>query len=148
MISPELLRRYPCFATISEASLKAVAMMAKEECVPAGTEFFHERDPADTLRVIVEGEVRIEFTMGNGELRTVDTLIPGDLVGWSALVEPYKMTAVATASVGTRLIAIEAARLRELCNRDPMLGYRLLGRVAKLLADRLEGARLELAAAG
>jgi CRP-like cAMP-binding protein len=145
MISPELLRRFRCFGTISDASLKAVAMIAEEQLASAGTELFHEGDPADRLRIIVDGEVRIQYTMGNSEPRTVDTLIQGDLVGWSALVEPYKMTSVATASVDTRLIAIEAARLRELCDRDPLLGHRLMTQVARLLADRLEGARVQLA---
>lgn len=148
MISPELLRRYRCFATVSEASLKSVAMIANEQSVPAGTVLFREGDPADTLRILVDGEVKVQYTMGDAELRTVDTLIPGDLVGWSALVEPYKMTSVATACIDTRLIAIEAARLRELCDRDPLLGHRLLEQVARLLADRLEGARVQLAAAG
>jgi len=146
MISPELLRRYRCFATISDASLKAVAMLANEQFAPTGTDLFREGDPADALRIIVDGEVKIRYTMGNSELRTVDTLIPGDLVGWSALVEPYKMTSVATACADTRLIAIDASRLRELCDRDPLLGYRLLEQVARLLADRLEGARVQLAA--
>lgn len=146
MISPELLRRHRCFATISEASLKAVAMIAMEKFIPAGTEVFHEGAPADVLSMILEGEVKIQFTMGNSELRTVDTLIQGDLLGWSALVEPYKMTSVATACTDTRLITVDAARLRELCDRDPLLGHRLMEQVAKLLADRLEGARVQLAA--
>ncbi len=147
MISPEMLRRYQCFATVGDASLKAVAMIAKEVSVAAGTELFHEGDPAENLSILVDGEVKIQYTMGDNELRTVDTLVSGDLVGWSALVEPYKMTSVATASTDSRLVAIEAARLRELCDRDPLLGYRLLSQVARLLGDRLEGARLQLAAA-
>ena len=36
MISPEVLRRYPYFAGISEESLKQVAMIADETCVAAG----------------------------------------------------------------------------------------------------------------
>jgi CRP-like cAMP-binding protein len=121
-------------------------MIANERCVPAGTELFHEGDPADALSILVDGEVRIQYTMGNNELRTVDTLIQGDLVGWSALVEPYKMTSVATACTDCRLVVVDALRLRELCDRDPSLGYRLLEQVARLLADRLEGARVQLAA--
>ena len=145
MISPELLRWHRCFASISETSLKAVAMIAKERLVPAGTELFHEGDPADTLGIIIDGEVKIQHTLGSNELRTVETLVPGDLLGWSALVEPYKMISLATTCTDTRLIAIDAPRLRELCDRDPLLGYRLLVQVARLLADRLQTARVQLA---
>ncbi len=89
--------------------------------------------------------VDIQYTLVTGERCTVDTLVPGDLLGWSALVEPYRMTAIATAPAGTRLIKIEAKRLRELCDRDPLLGYRLMSQVVKLLDDRLDGARVQLA---
>ena len=45
------------------------------------------------------------------------------------------------------MVLIDAAKLRELCDRDPQLGYQLVLQVAKLLAHRLEGARVQLAAA-
>jgi len=146
MISPELLRRYPYFAGVSEESLKAVAMIADEKRTPAGTQLFSEGDPADTLNIIVRGEVNIQFILGSGERRTVDTLVDGDILGWSALVEPYKYTAVGTASKEMQVVSINAKKLRELCDKDPLLGYRLMTQIAKLLAHRLEGARIQLAA--
>ena len=145
MISPEVLRRFSCFSPISEASLRAVAMIANEDCVRAGSRIFSEGDPADALSIIVDGEVDIQYKLGSGELRSVDTLVAGEIVGWSALVEPYKTTGIATACRDTRVIKVEAKRLRELCEQDPLLGYRLMGQVARLLADRLEGARVQLA---
>jgi len=78
MISPEVLRRYPYFAGVDEESLKAVAMIAEEKSVPAGTQMFSEGVPADTMNIIVRGEVSIQYVLGNGERRTVDTLIDGD----------------------------------------------------------------------
>jgi CRP-like cAMP-binding protein len=147
MISPEVLRRYPYFAQIGEESLKAVAKIADEKLVPAGTHMFSEGDPADTMNIVVRGEVNVQYVLGNGERRTVDTLVDGDILGWSALVEPYRYTAVGTASKDTQLVAIQAAKLRELCARDPLMGYRLTSQIAKLLAHRLERARVQLAAA-
>ncbi len=148
MISLEMLRRYPYFAGIGEESLKAVAMIAEERQVPAGTHLFGEGDPADTMNIIVKGEVSIQYTLGTGEQRTVDTLVAGDILGWSALVEPYKYTAVGTATKAVQLTTINAKKLRELCAKDPELGYRLTTQIAKLLAHRLEGARVQLAAIG
>ena len=148
MISPEALRRYPYFAGVGEESLNAVAMMAEEKQVPAGAHMFSEGDPADAMNVIVKGEVNIEYILGSGDRRTVDTLVDGDILGWSALVEPYKYTAVGTATKPTQMIAVNAKKLRELCERDTQLGYRLATQIAKLLAHRLEGARVQLAAIG
>lgn len=145
MISPEVLRRYPYFVDIGDESLKQLAMLAEERSVPAGTTMFREGDPADRLSIILKGEVNIQYTLGDGEMRTVDTLVEGDLLMWSALVEPYKATAIGTTTKDTRLASINAVKLRGLCKAEPLLGYRLMTQVAKLLANRLEGARVQLA---
>jgi CRP/FNR family transcriptional regulator, cyclic AMP receptor protein len=145
MISPEVLRRYPYFAGVGEESLKRVAMITAERFVPAGTTMFREGDPAEHLSIICKGEVNIQYELGNGELRTVDTLVDGDLLCWSALIEPYKVTAIGTTTKGTELASIDAVKLRKLCDEDPRLGYCLTKQVAKLLAHRLEGARVQLA---
>ncbi|MBN2131644.1 MAG: cyclic nucleotide-binding domain-containing protein [Sedimentisphaerales bacterium] len=145
MISPEVLRRYAYFAPIAEESLKQIAMLAEERVVPAGTVMFYEHDPANTLYVILKGEVDIKYTLGSGEMVTVDTLIDGDLLVWSALVEPHRTSGVGTTTRETRLAAIDAAGLRHLCYEDPQLGFRLMSEIASLLADRLERARTQLA---
>ena len=145
MISPEVLRRYHYFAAISDESLKALAMIGEEQVIPAGTEIFREGDPASHLHVITKGEVYIQYLLGNGERRTVDTLVDGDLLCWSALIEPFKATAIGTASKKTHTVRLEAGKLRALCKQDPLLGYQLTTQVAKLLAHRLEGARIQLA---
>ena len=147
MVSPEMLRRFNCFSPVREESLKALATIAREESVAAGRQIFGEGDPADTLGLIVDGEIDIQYLLGSGESRVVDTLIAGDILGWSALVEPHKMTGIATTCKATRLIRIQAQPLRELCERDPLLGYRLSTQVIRLLADRLEGTRAQLATA-
>ena len=145
MISPEALRRYPCFGKVSDESLKQVAMFADEVSVRAGAILFGPGDRADKMYIIVDGEVDIQYTLGSGELRTVDTLVSGELMMWSALVEPYRSTATGSVRKDTKLIAIDGARLRELCEQDNGLGFRMLITLTQLLASRLEGARVQLA---
>jgi CRP/FNR family transcriptional regulator, cyclic AMP receptor protein len=147
MISPEILRRYPYFAGIDESSLRQLAMIAEEKRqIPAGTSLFAEGEHVKHLGIILSGEVNIQYLLGNGEMRTVDTLVGGDLLGFSALIEPYKYTGFATATQATDLALIDASKLRELFRQDPRLGYQLTLEVAKMLAHRLEGARAQLAA--
>jgi len=148
MISPETLRRYPYFAGIGSESLRELAMMAEEKRIAADAVLFRAGDPAKSLSIILTGEVNIQHLLGNGELRTVDTLVAGDLLGWSALIEPYKYTAIGTTTKATELAMIDGQKLRQLCDRDPLLGYRLAVEVAKLLGARLAGACVQLAAVG
>lgn len=145
MISPEILRRYPYFADVSEESLKEVAMISEEQVVASGTVLFREGDKADDLYIVAEGEVDIQYTLGSGELRTVDTAVAGEMIMWSALVEPFRSTAIGTARKESKLVAIAGGKLRELCEQDHELGYRMLIGLVKLLAARLEGARVQLA---
>lgn len=145
MISPETLRRYPYFAKVSDESLKKVAMIAGELTATAGTTLFSEGDRADKLYILVDGEVDIQYSLGTGELRTVDTLVAADLMMWSALVEPFRSTASAIVRKDARCVVIDSPKLRELCEQDSALGFRLLNSICKLLATRLEGARVQLA---
>jgi CRP-like cAMP-binding protein len=148
MISPEKLRRYPYFSEISEDSLRAVAMIADEEQHARGQTIFREGDNAEKLYIITEGELDLRYTLGSGEQRIVDTLVPGELVMWSAIVPPYRSTALGTTRQDVRLIAISGPKLRELCEQDHDLGYRMLLSLTQLLASRLEGARVQLATMG
>jgi CRP-like cAMP-binding protein len=145
MISPETLRRYPYFADVTEDCLREVAMLSEEVTIAGGTVLFREGDKADRLYILVDGEVDIQYTLGSGELRTVDTLVPGELIMWSALVEPFRSTAVGTTRQDSKMIAIAGDKLRELCEQNHDLGYRMLISLTKLLATRLEGARVQLA---
>lgn len=145
MISPEILRRYPYFAAAREDSLRELAMLSDEVTRASGTILYREGDKADRLYLLTEGEVDIQYTLGSGELRTVDTIVPGELLMWSALVEPYKSTAVVTTRQACKLIALDAVKLRALCGKDPQLANHMLLHLTKLLATRLEGARIQLA---
>ena len=145
MISPEQLRRYPYFSDVGEESLRQAAMIAEEAFCPAGESLFTESVKANKLYIIESGEIDLQYTLGSGELRTVDTLVAGELAMWSALVPPFQSTANATARCDTKLIALDGEKLLALCERDHDLGYRMLLSITRLLASRLEGARVQLA---
>lgn len=145
MISPEQLRRYPYFANTSEEALKQVAMISDEAMAETGQTIFHEDDPADTLYILVEGEVDLKYTLGDGQQRVVDTIVAGELLIWSALVEPYRCITTGTARTPCKLISINGQKLRTLCEQNHDLGYRMLISVTQCLATRLEGARVQLA---
>lgn len=145
MISPETLRRYPYFAAATDDGLRELAMLSEEKFIPSDTVICREGDKAEQLYILVEGEMDVQYTLGSGELRTVDTIVPGELVMWSALVEPYKSTAVVTTRQDSKVIAMDAAKLRQFCQTHCDVASDILMHLTKLLANRLEGARVQLA---
>jgi CRP-like cAMP-binding protein len=148
MISPEVLRRYPFFSAASEATLKELAMAGEPMTFESGEFLFHDGDPADRMLLLTEGEVDIQYVLQDGQSSTVDTRVAGDLVVWSAVVAPFKITANGVARRLTKVVAIDALKLRELCDRDLELGYNLMREIAQVMSQRLQGARVQLATVG
>lgn len=76
---------------------------------------------ADTpfLGVVERGRVGLRLRIPErGERITFVTIEPGELLGWSALVAPYRATADAFAIEDTDILAIDATSLRSLLERD------------------------------
>ncbi len=146
MVSIEVLRSVPYFAGVSAESLKAVAAIAEERAFPAGEPLFKEGDPARALYILRAGEVDIVYQHHIDQGRVVDTVVAGDLIGWSSLVEPHRCTATAVPRTPGRAVRIDAAGIRDLCQRDHTLGYHLLKELAGTLSRRLQGALVQLAA--
>jgi CRP-like cAMP-binding protein len=152
MISTELLRRYSFFAGLEGDELRTVAMLTEEDSRPAGTVLFQEGARADTLYLLMEGGADLFF--GVVEEQRPDAfrefnageVNPGELLGISALIEPYQYSTTARISCDCKFLTIDAARLRPLLLENPRLGYRFMYQVAKSAMARLGNARVQLAA--
>jgi CRP/FNR family transcriptional regulator, cyclic AMP receptor protein len=153
MISPELLRRYPFFGLLTDAQLKAIAMIAQEVNIPNGSQIFKEEDSADTLYLLLQGSVDLYYTVDTEGMLDfskeflVGEVNPGEAFGISALMEPYLFTATAKADQDLRLISIDAIALRALLEEDSKMSCVIMYQVAKAYAERLRSTRIQLAAA-
>jgi CRP/FNR family transcriptional regulator, cyclic AMP receptor protein len=153
MISPELLRRYPFFAFLDEAQLRAAAMLSEEIEVEDGAVMIEYGKPADALWLLIEGSLDLYYVVTDREdpelkkeffLHDFNT---GDLLGISALIEPYVYTASIRASATSRLVKLDGIGLRALCEVDPRIAVGLMKAIAKAAMDRLNDTRIQLAAA-
>lgn len=153
MISAELLRRYPFFARLEDAHLKSIAMLTQEVNCQSGETLFGANQPAEALYFLIEGEIDLHYIVDDAHDPTLhhDFLVghvnPGEPAGISALIEPYRYTLAARANAPTRLLKIEAAGLRALCERDARLAAILMRNVAQAAMARLHDTRTQLAAA-
>ena len=69
---------------------------------------------------------------------------PGEVFGWSSLFQQRPKTAAARTIEPTRALALDAGRLRELCDADPRLGYLLTRRILEVVSERLKATRMQL----
>jgi CRP-like cAMP-binding protein len=149
MVSPELLRRYPFFCCLDETQQKAIAMIAQEIECEKGKTLFEEGQPVESLHLLLEGSVDLYYA-GRGDHHDqflVGEISPGEPFGISALIEPYTLTATARAASPCRVLKIDSAALRALCEVDCQMGYALMQQIAKIAQERLHYTRVQLAAA-
>jgi CRP-like cAMP-binding protein len=146
MVSPELLRRYPFFVNLTDEELKSIAMISEEEKYEANTFISREQGKAEKLYVLLEGTVEVMINTDEEGLQqeTVSTLSPGDAFCWSAVVEPYILTASVFAVTPATVIAIDGAGLRAMFELDCHLGYRVLQKAAQVISDRLKDTRIQM----
>jgi CRP/FNR family transcriptional regulator, cyclic AMP receptor protein len=121
-----------------------VAKLATLHGLPIGTFVFREGELHRTAYLLQSGHVDLIMrTPGRGNQRIL-TLGPGDLVAWSALVGNGVMTCSALCTEDTSLIALDAAALTDLVEKDAELGYRWMRWVAQSVSQRLLATRLQL----
>lgn len=152
MISPELLRRYPCFGNLDAEQLKKISMISDISKVKKGATIFKEGDPAKTLNILIEGAVdlyfhyRDEYNPQNSKDFSVGEINPGEFFAVSALIEPHILEATAKAAQDSKLILIDAKKLRELCEEDQGMTCNCLKKIIQALVERLHYTRVQLAA--
>ena len=91
--------------------------------------------------LIESGEVVLESGEESGEPVVVDTISPGDSLGWSWMFPPYvwRFTAISVEPIDA--IFFDGTTLREYCEKDHSLGYELLKRTTLVMLRRLQATR-------
>ncbi len=153
MISPELLRRYPFFGSLTEEQLRSLALVSDEVTWNADEWIFEIGSRAEWFYLLVEGSVDLYDRSEDGKHPELskDFLVgevnPGEPFGISALLGPHELMASAVAGKPSRGIRMDARRLNQMMAAEPELGVIVLLELAKAIFERLRYARVQLAAA-
>lgn len=139
----DLIRAHPFFSDLPEEDLSLVAGCGQNIHFPEGETVFVEGDPADTFYVIRKGRASLEINAPPRGI-VVATLGPGDVLGWSWLFPPYRWHFDARALDEISAVALDGACIREKCEDDPEMGFRLMQRFARVAHERLQATRLQL----
>lgn len=142
MVSIDQLKGYKFFKGFTDEELKTLADIATEESYKSGVQLWKKGDPANKAYFLEEGKVVLVMDAYMGPQRppmqvTVDIVTKGDSMGWSSVVEPYLYTLGARCMDDSKVIALDAAKLRNIFNKDTGLGFKFMHATAKLVATRL-----------
>ena len=122
----------------------ALARIGRIVSVPAGTLLMREAEPNDVMAIVLDGRVSLRMRVPERGQVSIVTIEPGDIVGWSAMVPPYRATSTAVALVDTQLAQFDGPQLRDAIVTDANLAAQLYPVLLKAVARRLEGTRLQL----
>jgi CRP-like cAMP-binding protein len=152
MVSPELLRRYPFFAGLTNGHLTAIAMLAEEIIFEAAETIFETAQPSASLWFLLDGCVDLHYIVDelDPKLRKdffISEINPGEPFGISALIEPYRYTGTVITNCVSRVLKFDAIGLRAVCAVDPKIEAALMRQLATAAMLRLNDTRVQLAAA-
>jgi toluene monooxygenase system ferredoxin subunit len=127
---------------ISSAEAEQLLKLGTRVVVPAGTSLFRLGDPADRLFLVERGRIKLTLPMsvrGRQEDIFVEERAPGQAVGWSALIPPYRFTLTATAALyEAEVIALPREALLKYFADHPAAGYKIALNLAVVVGHRLQ----------
>lgn len=138
-----IIAAHPFFSDLEPELLSLIVGCAKNVRFRAGEYIFREAEPANEFFLLRSGRVAVEVSFPARAVQ-LQTLEAGDLLGWSWLFPPYKWTFDARVVEATRALAFDGTCLRDKCEQEPRAGYDLMKRFARVMADRLHNARIQI----
>lgn len=138
MSNSKSLKELPIFSSLTDDEIKALSEISNTQTVPANELVFSEGDPGNVLYVIIRGSVKIYTKITENVDKTLVILRTGGLFGEMAVISEDYRTATARAIEETELLSISQREFKNLLDKNPTAGKKLLEFIVKVLADRLK----------
>ncbi|HKI38685.1 MAG TPA: cyclic nucleotide-binding domain-containing protein [Gemmataceae bacterium] len=135
------LAQHPFLAGLDRRYPRQLAALASSKSFEAHQVLFYEGQAANEFYLILKGKVGIETALLGCESIVIQTLGPGEVLGWSWLLPPYQWHYSARALEPTEMIALDGKTLRTKCEEDHDLGYEMMKRFALVIVQRLAATR-------
>ncbi len=138
------LRECELFTGLDDEELACIAIICSELDLSEGASLFSEHQPTERIYVVTEGKIALQKSIGtflvqpSRRFATVAFCSTGQVVGWSALVEPYRYTLSATAWEPSQLLVISSGLLRRAMELNPGVGYRVMKSLSEVMGRRLQ----------
>jgi CRP-like cAMP-binding protein len=157
MVEPNQLSGFSILADMPLEIIAEIARNAEIKTFKTGAVLFEEGDMATELYGLLEGEVELSLLFRDRVLKAevrheeyvhkrveiieqemvFETVAPGEIFAWSALIAPHQLTSTAMCTEPTRLMVLPADALEAVFERTPRAGAVFMKRLAEVIAQRL-----------
>jgi len=118
-------------------NVKRLLSVCSETTLPADRRLFRDRMPADSVYVVLEGEL-VATVDNSGHTVEVGRIHPGDWLGEVAVLSGNRIASSNVSSVTPcRLLKLRAQDFENLALHDEEISHVLVGRMIELMAARL-----------
>lgn len=138
-----ILSRYPFAEELQPHHLEKLCRMAHDVPFAKNEIIFREGDECNVFYLLTSGKVVLEMPI-QGCALAIETLGPGDELGWSSMLMRDRRHFQARAVEPVHTLAFDGTTLNQACKEDPEFGHALLYRLLGVVARRLQATRMRL----
>ena len=142
-----MLEKTEAFKAFSKKQLAKLENLCAEVAFSENERLFAAGDPATHLWMVTEGRVDLRFEMPGKRVATIEQTVStievtsqkpiAETLGWSCFVPPNQMRLSAYCATPTcRIILIPKDKLLEFFKDDPLMGYRFMSNMVRVVGYR------------
>lgn len=140
----ETLRNHKFTQGLDDRQLAALAALATEVSFKENELILVDGQRSTWFYLLTSGSVAVELRTGSFAV-CVEALGPGQVFGWSALLDHQDTLFQVRARENTTALRISGADLQAYCKRDPGLGAEFLHRTLQVVAGRVKATEIRFA---
>ena len=145
MVEASQMAYLKVFDLLSDEQVEEIAKITEKRSYKIDSHIYKRGNVAKHLFVMKKGLVSLRRIDPGDEVGIAfETREPGELFGAAAFMKPQEYTLTAICLEDTEVIAIDADRLFELCEKDSALGYQLMLKIAQIYFARYKIAKRSL----
>ena len=133
------------FDVLSDEQLEEVAEITEKKSYKTHDHIYERGNPAKQLFVVKKGLISLRRIDPGDEVGIAfEMREAGGLFGAASFMHPQEYTLTAVCLEDSELMAIDADKLFELCQKNPDLGYQLMLKIAQIYFERYKTAKRSL----
>jgi CRP/FNR family transcriptional activator FtrB len=142
MVSAEWLKKTELFGSLDESHLNTILSRSSIESFPEGKTIFRQGDEANYLYILIEGMLDLSVKTGEKfDFLTSKVEKEGAAFGIPSLIEPFRYNVTATCLKPSKVLAINAGRLKMDMEKDPTMGMQIMKKLVSIYFNRLNEIR-------
>ncbi len=130
------------FSGLTESEVEDVISLGESITASRDTNVCREGEEAQHFFLVMDGRIILRKNLDIPDFNVhretpVGVCHPSQIIGWSALVEPYVYTLTATTEKESRLLKLPGRETQKFLGERPELGYKVMNALANIISRRL-----------